>query len=152
MFPAVKLQEMLLDSHGFILNLNPTGAVVLHESPDILKCIELKRSHRALSSTDEMVGGVEHLAHTAKVLTVLTALLQGSPPNFAFETSIRQLFFPIHADLTMAALDDVVHEGVMANEEQSVPLGVPYEANGMAEIICPLGQLRDNDEPSGISP
>ena len=149
MFPAVKLQEMLLDSHGLILNLNPMGAVVLHESPDILKCIELKRSHRALSSTDEMVGSVEHLAHTAKVLTIPK---QGSPPNFAFETSTLQLFFPIHADLTMAALDDVVHEGVMANEEQSVPLGVPYEANGMAEIICPLGQLRDNDEPSGISP
>ena len=47
---------------------------------------------------------------------------------------MEQLFIPIQAAATTVTLDRAAHDDDTANEEQSVPSGVPYEAKGIAEI------------------
>ena len=76
-------------------------------------------------------GSPVQVAHTAKNLLVS---IQGSPPKSPLIAIMEQLFIPIQAAATTDTLDRAAHDDDTANEEQSVPSGVPYEAKGIAEI------------------
>ena len=65
---------------------------------------------------------------------------------------MEQLFLPIQAAATTDTLVGAAHDDDSANEEQSVPSGVPYEAKGIAEITCPGEQMRFRVAPSLTSP
>ena len=78
-----------------------------------------------------VLGSPVQVAHTAKNLPVS---IQGSPPKSPLIAIMEQLFIPIQAAATTVTLDRAAHDDDTANEEQSVPSGVPYEAKGIAEI------------------
>ena len=65
---------------------------------------------------------------------------------------MEQLFIPIQAAATTDTLDRAAHDDDTANEEQSVPSGVPYEAKGIADITCPGEQMSDREASSPTSP
>ena len=95
------------------------------------------------------LGSAVQVAHTAKNLLVS---IQGSPPKSSFIAIMEQLFIPIQAAATTDTLDRAAHDDDTANEEQSVPSGVPYEAKGIADITCPGEQMRDRVASSPTSP
>jgi hypothetical protein len=73
----------------------------------------------------------EQVAHTFKYLGVNW---QGSFPNSLFVTRKVQEFCPTHFEINIAL---VVFKAQLevANDPQSFPNGVPYEAKGNSEII-----------------